>query len=88
MFFNSIKAIIQPLFFHSKPKLMDYRTIFIRLIIFIFICLVGYILARSIYNKNALGVVLALISLVATVYCIQLLAKAKQEAESETDEIR
>lgn len=67
---------------------MIYRTVFIRLLIFVFLCLVGYVLAKSIYNKNALGVVLALISLVATVYCIQLITKAKQDAEREAEEIR
>jgi hypothetical protein len=73
--------------FIQKQTLMMYRTLLSRLLIIGFLGLVGYSLARSIYYKSALGVVLALISIIATVYCIQLLAKARQETESETEEI-
>ena len=73
--------------FIQKHTLMIYRTVLSRLLIIGFLCLVGYSLARSIYYKSALGVVLALVSIVATVYFIQLLAKAKQEAENEMEEM-
>lgn len=66
---------------------MIYRTLLSRLVITGFLGLVGYSLARSIYYKSASGVVLALVSIVATVYFIQLLAYAKQEAENEMEGI-
>ena len=66
---------------------MIFRTLLRRLLIIGFLGLVGYSLARSIYYKSALGVVLALVSIVATVYFIQLLAKARQEAENEIEGI-
>ncbi|HVT85291.1 MAG TPA: hypothetical protein VHD35_08800 [Chitinophagaceae bacterium] len=66
---------------------MSYRTLLSRLVITGFLGLVGYSLARSIYYKSALGVVLGLVSIVATMYFIQLLAYAKQEAENEMEGI-
>lgn len=65
---------------------MTYRTLFNRLIIVAFLVLVGYSLARSIHYKSFIGIILALTSLGATVYFLYLLAKAKQEAETETEE--
>lgn len=66
---------------------MTYRTLLSRLLIVAFLTLIGYSLARSISHKSAIGVILAIVSLVATVYFIQLLAKAKQEIESEAEEL-
>ncbi len=71
----------------QKYTLMIFRTLLSRLLIIGFLGLVGYSLARSIYYKSALGVVLALVSIVATVYFIQLLAKARQETENEMEGI-
>lgn len=76
-----------PLFLIQKHTLMIFRTLLSRLLIIGFLGLVGYSLARSIYYKSALGVVLALVSIVATIYFIQLLAKARQEAENEMEGI-
>ena len=60
---------------------MTYRTIFNRLIIFAFIVLIGYCLARSIQYKSVMGIILALISLGAAVYFLYLLAKARYKPE-------
>lgn len=55
------------------------RIFFNRLIIFGFIVLVGYCLAKSIQNQNVVGIILALTSLIATVYFLYLLAKANED---------
>lgn len=59
------------------------RTFFNRLIIFSFMILVGFCLAKGIANQSFLGISLALISLIAGVYFLFLLAKAKQEIKKE-----
>jgi membrane protein DedA with SNARE-associated domain len=65
---------------------MTYRTLFGRLIIVSFLVLVGYSLARSIQYKSFIGILLALTSLGASIYFLYLLAKTKQEMESETED--
>lgn len=54
-----------------------------RLIIFSFMVLVGFSLAKAIYHQSVMGIILALVSLGAGVYFLYILAKAKEERESE-----
>jgi Ca2+/Na+ antiporter len=58
-----------------------------RLIIFSFMVLVGFCLAKAIYHQSVMGIILALVSLSAGVYFLYILAKAKQEMEMETERI-
>ncbi len=58
-----------------------------RLIIFSFMVLVGFCLAKAIYHQSVMGIILALVSLGAGVYFLYILAKAKQEMEMETERI-
>jgi len=62
---------------------MTYRTFINRLIILGFLVLVGFGLAKSIQYRSMLGIILALISLGATIYFLYLLGKAQQESETE-----
>jgi len=62
---------------------MNSRTLFNRLIILGFMVLVGFCLAKAIYNGSALGIILALVSLGAGIYFLYIAAKAKQEMEAE-----
>jgi hypothetical protein len=62
---------------------MISRTLINRLIIFAFMVLVGYSLAKAIQSQSVTGIILALISLSAGIYFLYLLAKAKQEQEQE-----
>ncbi|MBK5273055.1 MAG: hypothetical protein JJE22_18805 [Bacteroidia bacterium] len=59
------------------------RTFLNRLIIFGFMILVGYCLARSIQYKSVMGIILALTSFGASIYFLYLLAKAKEERAKE-----
>ena len=52
-------------------------------IIFVFVVLVGYSVAQSLKYESFIGFILAMTSLGAAIYFIYLLAKAKQEAETE-----
>ena len=54
-----------------------------RLIIFSFMVLVGFSIAKAIYHQSVMGIILALVSLGAGVYFLYILAKAKEERESE-----
>jgi hypothetical protein len=58
---------------------MQSRTLIYRSIILGFMVLVGYCLARAIYWKSVMGIILALISLGAGVYFLYIMAKARQE---------
>lgn len=60
---------------------MTSRTVINRLIIFSFMVLVGYSLAKAIQFKSMIGILLALISLGAGVYFLYLLVKIRQEQE-------
>ena len=62
---------------------MTYRTFINRLIIFSFMVLVGFGLAKSIQAKSMMGMILALTSLGAGIYFLYLVAKAKEQAEQE-----
>lgn len=59
------------------------RAIINRIIIISFMVLVGFCLAKAIYYKSFMGIVLALVSLGAAVYFLYILAKAKEEMERE-----
>lgn len=60
---------------------MTHRPRTIRIIIIGFMILVGVCLAKSVYSQNALGVILAGISLAAGVYFVFLFNKANAEIE-------
>lgn len=59
------------------------RTLINRLIIFAFMVLVGFCLAKAIQIRSFMGVLLALTSLGAGIYFLYLLAKIKYERERE-----
>jgi len=50
-----------------------------RVIIIGFMVLVGFCLAKAIYNQSFMGIVLALVSLGAAIYFLYILAKAREE---------
>jgi len=54
-----------------------------RIIIFSFMVLVGFCLAKAIYHKSVMGIILALVSLGAGIYFLYILAKAKEDMERE-----
>jgi hypothetical protein len=62
---------------------MVSRTILNRLIIFGFVVLVGFSLAKAIYSNSTMGILLALTSLLAVIYFLHLVAKANQEMRQE-----
>jgi general stress protein CsbA len=64
---------------------MISRATLNRIIIIGFMVLVGFCLAKAIYHKSFMGIVLALVSLGAGVYFLYILAKAKEEMESERE---
>jgi hypothetical protein len=72
---------------HQKPQLMFSRKALNRIIIFSFLVLVGYWLAKAFYHKSVMGIILALVSLGAGIYFLYILAKAKEELEMETENI-
>jgi Na+/H+ antiporter NhaD/arsenite permease-like protein len=45
--------------------------------------LIGFSLAKAIYHKSFMGITLAFISLAAAIYFLYILAKAKEEMETE-----
>ena len=59
------------------------RTLINVAVIFVFVALVGYSVAQSLKYESFIGFILALTSLGAAIYFIYLLAKAKQESETE-----
>lgn len=60
---------------------MFSRQFLNRSIILGFMVLVGFALAKAIYHKSFMGITLAIVSLVAAVYFLYILAKAKEEME-------
>lgn len=58
-----------------------------RIIIFSFMVLVGFCLAKAIYHKSVMGIILAIVSLGAGIYFLYILAKAKEEMEREQQAI-
>ncbi len=79
-----------PYFLTTKTRLMTSskesiwtRTLIDRLIIFTFMVLVGFSLAKAIQSQSVTGFILALVSLSAGIYFLYLLAKARHEQEQE-----
>lgn len=62
---------------------MISRTVLNRFIILVFMALIGLGLAKSIQHGSVIGFILALVSLVAAIYFLFLLAKAREENEKE-----
>ncbi len=62
---------------------MISSTVLNRIIILVFMSLIGYSIAKSIQYGSFIGFILALASLVAAIYFLYLLAKAKEEIEKE-----
>jgi len=62
---------------------MTYRTLLNRLIILGFMVLVGYSIAKSIYSKSFMGILLAITSLIAGIYFLYLLANAKEYSSAD-----
>jgi multisubunit Na+/H+ antiporter MnhF subunit len=65
---------------------MIHRPIFNRLIIIGFMILVGFCLGRGIYYQSVIAIVLAVVSLVAGIYFLHLLTRARQEMETINNE--
>ncbi|HEX4876877.1 MAG TPA: hypothetical protein VFV31_09420 [Chitinophagaceae bacterium] len=59
------------------------RSLLNKVIILGFMSLVGFSLARAIYYKSFMGILLAIVSLGAAIYFLYLLVKARQDMESE-----
>lgn len=58
------------------------RRILSRMIIFGFLVLVGFALARAIYHSSLMGILLAFVSLCAVIYFLWLVARAGREMEN------
>ncbi len=52
-----------------------------RVFIFVFMIAVGFALAKAIYHRSFLGILLALVSLGAGIYFIYLVAHARKQIE-------
>lgn len=59
------------------------RTFLNRLIILGFMSLIGFCLARAIYVGSIMGIILALVSLGASIWFLYTLVKAKEEMKKE-----
>ena len=59
------------------------RSTLNRIIIIGFLVLVGFGLAKAIYHKSFMGIILALVSLAAVIYFLYILTKASEEREAE-----
>lgn len=67
----------------SPKDSIGTRQILNKVIILGFMALVGFALAKAIYYKSFMGIMLAIISLGAAIYFLYILAKAKEEYEAE-----
>ncbi len=54
-----------------------------KIIIISFMVLIGFSIAKAIYNNSFMGITLALIAFGAAIYFLYVLAKAKDEIEAE-----
>lgn len=63
----------------SKQQLMLSRETINRIIIIGFMILVGFCLAKAIYHKSVMGIILALTSLGAGIYFLYMVVKANEE---------
>ena len=62
---------------------MISKTFLNRLIILGFMGIIGFCLARAIYVGSVMGIILALISLGASIWFLYTLVKAKEEMKAE-----
>ena len=62
---------------------MISRTVINRFLILVFMALIGLSVAKSIQYGSVIGFILALISLVAAIYFLFLLAKSREENKKE-----
>lgn len=62
---------------------MISRTVINRFLILVFMALIGLSVAKSIQYGSVIGFILALISLVAAIYFLFLLAKSREENKEE-----
>lgn len=58
------------------------RSLLNRAIILAFLVLVGFCLAKAIYHKSIIGIVLALVSLAASIWFLWLVVKAKEHIQA------
>lgn len=61
------------------------QTMYNRPLILAFMVVVGFMLAKSLNAGNALGIILSLVSLAASVYYLYLVLKYRAEAEEENN---
>ena len=66
-----------------KTSAMLSRATLNRIIIIGFMVLPGFCLAKAVYSKSFMGIVLALVSLGAAIYFLYILVKAKEEIETD-----
>ena len=62
---------------------MNFRKIINRLIVLSFFVAAGYLLARSLYYGSFIGIVLALVAIVAWSYFLHQLNKMQEKRDSE-----
>jgi general stress protein CsbA len=75
---------VSNLIVHPKTWLMLSRSTLNRIIIIGFMVLVGFCLAKAIYHKSFMGITLAIVSLVAAIYFLYILVKAREEMTAYT----
>ncbi|HUR67574.1 MAG TPA: hypothetical protein VMZ03_14570 [Chitinophagaceae bacterium] len=63
----------------SPQEPLRARQLLNRCIILGFMVLIGFAIAKAIYHKSFMGVTLAIVSFVAAIYFLYILAKAKEE---------
>ncbi len=70
---------------HSSPKptLMLTNPLLGRLLSLVFMIVAGFALAKAFYIGSFMGIMLALVSLVAGIYFIYTLNRARKEMEKE-----
>ncbi len=66
-----------------KLTLMFTHPLVSRLLIIAFMIIVGFALAKAFYTGSFLGIILAMVSLVAGIYFIHTLIRARKELERE-----
>jgi hypothetical protein len=59
------------------------RTSINRIILFVYLLLVGFSLAKAIYHQSIMGILLSLVSLGAGIHFLYILYKAKDEIEAD-----
>jgi hypothetical protein len=62
---------------------MNFRKIINRLIVLSFFVAAGYLLARSLYYGSFIGIVLAIVAIVAWSYFLHQLNKMQEKRDSE-----